>query len=124
MDTLKLCNYTNVEDENNVNLPYLDESSVEYPGFIFDNITSCQKKLYKIPINIFLENNTLTLDRNVYFNTIKFGKIHVEFICDPTDELDKNHIKLSLERNCTPDNCFGLLVKEGQIKVLNSVIQE
>ena len=124
MDTLKLCNYTNVEDENNVNLPYLDESSVEYPGFIFDNITSSQQKLYKIPINIFLEDNTLTLDRNVYFNTIKFGKIHVEFICDPTDELDKNHVKLSLERNCTPDNCFGLLVKEGQIKVLKSVLQE
>ena len=124
MDTLQLCKYTNDDDEKNVRLPYLDESLVEYPGFIFDNITTSQKKLYKIPINVFLENNTLTLDRNIYFKTIKFGKIHVEFISDPTDELDKNHIKLSLERDCTPDNCFGLLVKEGQIKVLKNVIEE
>jgi hypothetical protein len=124
MDTLKFHRYTSIDDENNLTLPEIeDESSINLTELTFDDITVEKKNLYRIPIDTIVTDNTETMDRNIKLTTIKLGVIDIELVSLPTDELDRNHIKLHIERDCTEFNSFGLLVKEGQIKELSSIME-
>ena len=121
MDTLNFCEYTNIIDEENYNLKELSYEP-NYNYLNYDNITTAVKNLYKIPLSKFCEDNCNTMDRNFTLTTIKYGIINIELVIDPCDHLDRNHVYINVERDCTENNCFGLLVKEGQIKQLNSII--